>query len=92
MAYQLDEKEPTSNVSEPRRDEDDSATETVEKIVAPVRKSALCPCGSGLKYKRCCLAKGKKALRARIMEPSADDGPTRKEEVGLDDDFRLLEI
>ena len=39
----------------------------------PIKKNAQCPCGSNLKYKRCCLAKEKRAARLkRLKEISSD--------------------
>lgn len=32
---------------------------TIRKVFAPVRRNAPCPCGSGLKFKRCCVNKSK---------------------------------
>ena len=34
---------------------------------ACVKKNAPCPCGSGLRYKKCCLAKQKHAARLERM-------------------------
>ena len=43
--------------------------EVVKKIFRPSRRrtgrNAPCPCGSGIKYKRCCLKKARKARKAR---------------------------
>jgi hypothetical protein len=34
-----------------------------------------CPCGSGLKYKKCCASKDEAALAARLRDEAADATP-----------------
>jgi hypothetical protein len=39
-----------------------------------VRKNSSCPCGSGLRYKKCCWAKEKHAARVRNLRRGAEGG------------------
>jgi hypothetical protein len=48
---------------------------TVRRAVARVGRNDPCPCGSGKKYKKCCLVKDQKRLR----DPSEIAGVTREE-------------
>jgi SEC-C motif len=70
-----------------------------------VKKNANCPCGSGLRYKKCCLAKAKHAARVRRLRgpgsaasSSCSVADSRSEERDDDDreelqgGFRVLKI
>jgi len=48
--------------------------DTVVTMSAPSR-NASCPCGSGLKYKKCCLPKGEVNHRGRLLSASGDPSP-----------------
>jgi len=51
-----------------------------------VGRNAPCPCGSGKKYKKCCLAKDEREAALRRMSSSATAGPSYVlEDDGLDD-------
>jgi SEC-C motif len=50
-----------------RADESD----TDVQLPPRVKKNANCPCGSGLRYKKCCLAKAKHAARVRTLRGPA---------------------
>jgi hypothetical protein len=76
-----------------------SDTPTANKSVAdvaasqtkiPIKKSAPCPCGSGLRYKKCCQAKEKHAARlGKLKMESPED---ENEEVTMKGNFRVLHI
>jgi hypothetical protein len=59
-----------------------------------VKKNSQCPCGSGLRYKKCCLAKEKHAVRVQNLRSG------QQSDVGFDVDdpeeiqggFRVLKI
>ena len=59
--------------------------------MAKIGRNDPCPCGSGQKYKRCCLprdeaaAAERAAARARAVEPSAADVVSVGDEEGLDE-------
>lgn len=58
-----------------------------------IKKSASCPCGSGLRYKKCCHAKQKHA--ARLGKLKAEESPEKGEdedEVAMKGNFRVLQI
>ena len=56
------------------------------------RKGADCPCGSGIKYKKCCAAKEKsKARAAKIREKNGEVTEDEKKDE-LDDGFKVLTI
>jgi len=67
-----------------------------------VRKNAPCPCGSGLRYKKCCHAKRKHAARLERMVRGGDVGPGGHDrydddegagdDLSMDGDFRVLKI
>lgn len=52
-------------------------TKARPKPIRPVRRNKACPCGSGLKYKSCCGAKGRAKRRAKAALTS-DEGPPDK--------------
>ena len=51
--------------------EDAEETETSQNN--PTKKNSQCPCGSNLKYKKCCLAKEKRAARLKKMKENSID-------------------
>ena len=54
------------------------------KTKKTVKRSAPCPCGSGLRYKKCCLAKQKHAVRMERLKTSrqGEDGELSGTEEG----------
>jgi hypothetical protein len=69
-----------------------------EKIPKSTKKSAPCPCGSSLRYKKCCFAKEKHAARVQKLKGnSANNGDCALEEDNDEDvvmkgNFRVLQI
>jgi hypothetical protein len=60
-----------------------------------VKKSAPCPCGSGLRYKKCCWTKQKHAERLRklgINESTTEFSPSSDEEEDPASCFRVMKI
>ena len=56
----------------------------------PRKKSAVCPCGSGLRYKKCCHAKEKHAARlGKLKMESPED---EDEKMPTKGNFRVLHI
>jgi hypothetical protein len=55
----------------------------------PSKKSAPCPCGSGLRYKKCCHAKEKHAARLGKLNM---ESPEDENEVAMVGNFRVLQI
>jgi len=75
------------------------STGTSCALSSTVKKSAPCPCGSGLRYKKCCLAKEKRDRRLeRIKKAVQSDAESSALEEDDDDDqemdsgFRVLHI
>jgi hypothetical protein len=67
----------------------------IEKQTKPPKKSAPCPCGSGQKYKKCCLAREKHAKRVHSMKSknsTDDESSDTQEEVTMKGNFRVLQI
>ncbi|KAL7578165.1 hypothetical protein ACA910_012603 [Epithemia clementina (nom. ined.)] len=62
------------------------------------KKSAPCPCGSGLRYKKCCLAREKHNVRLQRIHADDKHGTvapsnnTRSTEAVMDGEFRVLKI
>lgn len=56
-------------------------------IPAPKKKNALCPCGSGLKYKRCCYLGERRETRSRKAKGSEDS--TVENDKSSDDTFEM---
>lgn len=67
-----------------------------QKDPKPPKKNDTCPCGSGLRYKKCCLAREKHAKRLESMKSkssSAEDSTGEKqEEYEMKGNFRVLQI
>ena len=71
-------------------------------IKTPPKKSSPCPCGSGLKYKKCCFAREKSKKRLARMNHNGDDDNDDKEKEVSDGeeekkeefigDFKVLNI
>lgn len=59
-----------------------------------VKKNAPCPCGSGLKYKKCCLAKQKSQKRLQRMQENnaLGEDETEEDEEEMTGNFRVLKI
>jgi len=64
-----------------------------------VKRSAPCPCGSGLRYKKCCLAKQKSAARMKKLrakreadEEGVEDFPVAKGSESSPEMFRVVAI
>ena len=61
-----------------------------------VKRSAPCPCGSGLRYKKCCLAKQKHAKRMERLKGRGqfeeDDLSEENENRGCQETFRVVTI
>jgi hypothetical protein len=71
------------------------------KAVKPPKKNAPCPCGSGKRYKKCCLAREKHAGRVEKMKEEAakngdrsmeEDKSAEDQEVTMKGNFRVLQI
>jgi hypothetical protein len=71
-------------------DEDDEA----KKTPRPVRKNASCPCGSGQRYRKCCLSKEAKEVKQTKRGPrlSLRGNNHKKEEIEVNGGFRILKI
>jgi len=68
------------------------------KMANNVKKTAPCPCGSGLKHKKCCSAnkvkqtrRSKRARRVRKRESTTEEG-TDESDAEMDGNFRVLKI
>lgn len=69
----------------------------VEKpCVGPAKKISLCPCGSGLRYKKCCAAKEKRlssrVAKLRHQVTVRNDSNIGSNEPSVDGKFRVLRI
>lgn len=72
----------SSSLSELSVDErPDPATKQPEENAKSVKKNDPCPCGSGKRYKKCCLAKEKHAARLRKLKEKAGEVSEGEEEV-----------
>jgi len=56
------------------------------KPAPPPKRGGPCPCGSGLKYKKCCQSKEKHAVRLGVA------GPVEGNSTEMNGDFRVLKI
>mmetsp|Transcript_6422 Transcript_6422/g.18347 ORF Transcript_6422/g.18347 Transcript_6422/m.18347 type:complete len:166 (-) Transcript_6422:880-1377(-) len=80
----------------PLSDEAEQTTDTGP--TKTVKRSAPCPCGSGLRYKKCCLAKQKQAIRVERLrakqqhEDGALSTDTEEEETKSPEMFRVVAI
>jgi hypothetical protein len=72
--------------------EDCEATEQSPLPANRPKKTAPCPCGSGLQYKKCCLVKERTELRAQKKMQRGHIEPSSEEEVELDGPFRVMVI
>lgn len=79
-----------------------AAEKEEEKPAKPPKKNEPCPCGSGLRYKKCCLATDKSKERARKWKAkhgstrsddnAAMEGSNDEDEEKMDGNFRVLKI
>ena len=46
-----------------------------------IGRNSRCPCGSGKKYKKCCLSKDEKS-EIKSLEPNAEPAPSRNDKKG----------
>jgi hypothetical protein len=75
--------------------ESESHESTGSQKVPVVKKSAPCPCGSGLRYKKCCWAKEKHAERLRKLrmdESVTEDSPASDDDEVTVGSFRVMQI
>lgn len=98
------EPEPTTKEEEEEPVKDQPNARSVKKgsLTTLVKKNDPCPCGSALKYKKCCWAKERHAARLRKMKGHDKDTATATEEDESDDeenpvapmtgDFRAIKI
>jgi hypothetical protein len=56
------------------------------------RKGADCPCGSGIKYKKCCAAKGKSSAKSTKFKESNNEESEDEKKDDVSDQFRVLTI
>eukprot|EP00536_Pseudo-nitzschia_multiseries_P002264 jgi/Psemu1/294765/fgenesh1_pm.30_\ len=86
----------SSALSELLLSDDNIEGTTDSKSMKTVKRSAPCPCGSGLRYKKCCLAKQKHAVRVdRLKAKKKEEGPLSSdtdEETGSPEMFRVVAI
>jgi uncharacterized protein YchJ len=87
-----------ASMSELSVDDKDGADEK-QKSTKPPKKSAPCPCGSGLRYKKCCHAKDKHAARVEKMNREDDKNgecamkeDSEEQDVTMKGNFRVLQI
>ena len=60
-------------------------------MMAKINRNAACPCGSGKKYKRCCLPRDQEAAAQR-REAAPDRSPSLPPTVVFDDDDNLEQL
>ena len=60
-------------------------------MMAKINRNAACPCGSGKKYKRCCLPKDQEAAAQR-REAAPEKSPSLPPTVVFDDDDNLEQL
>ena len=80
----------------------EDADETEKSHKNPTKKNSQCPCGSNLKYKKCCLAKEKRAAKLKKVKESSIDfdtnnnnsleGACERSEIDTKGGFRVLNI
>ena len=91
----------TNHAKTPTKEE--KAENSKRPVVLHVRKNDPCSCGSGLRYKKCCLAVEKSKIRtakwkerhrldAGFEEEGAGGDEDKDKEVNLDSPFRVLKI
>ena len=70
--------------------------ETEKNTIKNVKRNAPCPCGSGLRYKKCCLARQKHATRVERLRVKRQDEeeslPAETEEERSHGMFRVVAI
>lgn len=69
---------------------------TKQPILVPKKKNALCSCGSGLKYKRCCYTGERREARSRKVKGSEDsitgNDKSSDDTFEMNGNFRVLQI
>lgn len=84
------EKEPIDNKDKATKESSASISLSIKSSRKP-RKGADCPCGSGVKYKKCCAAKEKSAARvAKLKDKHGDAEDEKKDDIS--DGFKVLTI
>ena len=61
----------------------------------PVKKNAPCPCGSGLRYRKCCLETKKSKERARTWKQKygmTEESGNEEDSIAIDGSFKVLKI
>ena len=61
-------------------------------MMAKINRNAACPCGSGKKYKRCCLPKDQEAAAQRRDQAAPEKSPSLPPPVVFDDDDNLEQL
>eukprot|EP00934_Nitzschia_sp_Nitz4_P003945 Nitzschia sp. Nitz4//scaffold88_size82704//21611//24445//NITZ4_005286-RA/size82704-processed-gene-0.47-mRNA-1//1//CDS//3329559476//3935//frame0 len=74
------------------KDEPVTNNEEAATADAPRVKKGFCPCGSGLRYKKCCLAKKKHAARLEKLNPKPTTAACNVQEVEMKGNFSVLQI
>ena len=89
---------PLSDDGDNDKPDEEAATEIkATKYVNP-KRSAPCPCGSGFRYKKCCLAKQKHAIRVERLKAKKQDeeddlsSDTEEEKERSPEMFRVVAI
>lgn len=87
-----EKKKANNNTSDLQRDQNE--TLKIENDPIP-RRNDLCPCGSGMKYKKCCLAAEKRKKRLETIKrknglQDEDEDPKRDEPI--EEEFKVMQI
>ena len=61
-------------------------------MMAKINRNAACPCGSGKKYKRCCLPRDQEAAAQRRDQAAPEKSPSLPPPVVFDDDDNLEQL
>lgn len=69
----------------------DESEQPPNDVISPPTRGSACPCGSGLKYKKCCMQKDKMAKRAAKHKKSTGTHEEKKDDefIGI---FKVLQI
>lgn len=74
----------------------DDAPKEQQEGSKPLKKNDTCPCGSGLRYKKCCLAREKHAKRLESMKnknsSGEDNAGEKQQDYEMKGNFRVLQI
>ena len=60
--------------------------------MAKINRNAACPCGSGKKYKRCCLPRDQEAVAQRRDQAEPEKSPSLPPTIVFDDDDDLEQL